>query len=85
MNNWNCPGFDGCTAPICPLDASFTSAIWCSNEPICQAKKYRRMKWRKNQVKIQRLNDGDHPKVEGCFAVERLNNIKLVKLGIKGD
>ena len=30
----NCPAFGlGCSAPICPLDSSFTLAVWYPDEP----------------------------------------------------
>ncbi|MBI2851740.1 MAG: hypothetical protein HYX84_01375 [Chloroflexi bacterium] len=32
-----CPNFEGCAAPICPLDkASLKNALWYPDEPICK-------------------------------------------------
>jgi len=30
-----CPSFEGCKAPLCPLDKSFNHAIWYPEEDIC--------------------------------------------------
>lgn len=49
-----CPSYNGCFAPICPLDASFKLARWYPDEPICQAMAYRRDEWLRAQVKISR-------------------------------
>ncbi len=75
-----CPGFEGCKAPICPLDASFLKATWFPNEPICQGRAYRRERWRKVQVRISRTAK-DH---ETCYTAAMLSAVRQVRGGIMG-
>lgn len=37
MKMQDCPSFEGCDAPLCPLDSSLTSRVWYVDEPICNA------------------------------------------------
>jgi len=36
MKAIECPYFDSCNAPICPLDENKGKAIWYSDEAICK-------------------------------------------------
>ncbi|MGD1118112.1 MAG: hypothetical protein ABR886_01330 [Dehalococcoidales bacterium] len=83
MNNSDCPSFEGCKAPLCPMDDSFKNgAIWYANEDICGALKYRKDKWRVNQRKIAKLNS-KYP-VTGYFDIDMLKIVKRVGKGIRG-
>lgn len=77
-----CKSFEGCKAPLCPLDDSFKSAVWYPGEDICPALKYRREHWRIIQRKIAKVNLSR--KVDGCFTVTMLENIQRVSKGISG-
>lgn len=35
MSQVDCQSFEGCSAPLCPLDKSFNGACWFPDEPIC--------------------------------------------------
>ena len=77
-----CPGFEGCKAPVCPVDDSFREAIWFAEEDYCQARKYRREHWRKIQKKIAKVNC--LVPVNGYFNLRRLEGIRRVVRGIEG-
>ena len=34
----DCPSFDTCEAPLCPLDANRDERVWFSHEPICKGR-----------------------------------------------
>lgn len=82
MENKDCASFEGCEAVLCPLDSSFKVAVWYPGEEICPSIKYRKEHWRVIQRKIQKKNLAR--KVEGCFTVTALENIKNVRGGISG-
>ena len=75
-----CPGFEGCKAPLCPVDSSFGLALWFPNEPVCQARAYRGEPWRKAQIKIARkaIDRGS------CYTVKMLSAVKVVRREIRG-
>lgn len=74
----DCPSYDGCIAPLCPLDGSLPDAIWFSNEPICKARGYQRLHWIKAQKKIARIG------ADGYFTHRMLENTRRVGKGIGG-
>lgn len=78
----SCKQYETCKAPICPLDRSFTLAVWYPAEPICVALKFRRDDWRIAQRKIVKLNSKSQ--VPGYFDVSMLRQIKQVRRGITG-
>lgn len=78
----DCPAYDGCKAPICPLDSSFAKAVWYVDEPFCVARKFRRAKWRIVQRKIAKVHL--RRPVIGFFTVSALENIRRVAGGICG-
>lgn len=75
-----CPGYQGCKAPLCPMDSSFLKATWFNSEPICQAIAYRRERWRIAQRRIDRAAK-DH---ETCYTVAMLSAVRQVRSGIVG-
>jgi hypothetical protein len=74
--------FEGCKAPICPMDESFREAVWFAGEDYCQAIKYRREHWRKIQKKIAKVNS--LVPVGGYFDLAMLEGILRVRRGIGG-
>lgn len=83
-----CPSWEGCSAPLCPIDKSFGLALWFPDEAVCNAFAYRgtslRLRsgqaWRKAQAKIaKRCIDRDT-----CYTVKMLSAVRLVGRGIKG-
>jgi hypothetical protein len=81
-NPTTCPSFEGCKAPICPKDLSFENSIWYPDEPICSSLKFRKDHWRISQRKIYKLNFIHSTK--GFFTKSTLNQIHIVRKGIKG-
>ncbi len=75
-----CPGYEGCKAPICPLSNTFQKATWFNGESICQARAYRRERWRISQRRIER-NAKDR---ETCFTVAMLSAVRQVRGGMVG-
>ena len=49
-----CPKFDTCSAPLCPLDPELKKRIWYWDEPICKNKKFQKLRWIKKQKSIQK-------------------------------
>jgi hypothetical protein len=83
MGNENCKGYNFCKAPLCPLDNSFTKAVWYGDEPICSIRStYTKERWHKNQKKIAKVN-AQKP-VEGYFTVEYLSNLGRVTSKVHG-
>jgi len=83
MENSGCPSFEGCKAPLCPMDDSFKNgAIWYGGENVCGSLKFRREHWYRIQKRIKKLSI-DY-KVVGYFDHEILNEIKIVRKGIHG-
>jgi hypothetical protein len=83
MDNSKCPSFEGCKAPLCPMDDFFKNgAIWFTDEDICISLKFRKEHWYKIQKRIKKLST-DY-KVLGYFDHEILNGIKIVRKGIHG-
>jgi hypothetical protein len=51
----DCPYFETCSAPLCPLDnKTLHKAIWYPDEEICNSQKYCNTYWIKRQRKIAR-------------------------------
>lgn len=53
-----CLQFEGCDAPLCPLDDDISSRIWYLDEPVCIATKHRQHRW----IRKQRLLKRSRPK-----------------------
>jgi hypothetical protein len=55
MEAKECKRWDGCGAPICPLDkGSLVGGIWYPDEEICQLQAFCHESWIRNQKKISR-------------------------------
>lgn len=49
-----CPSFESCSAPLCPLDAKLTDRIWYTDEPVCSGRAAKGCRWVKKQRSIVR-------------------------------
>lgn len=75
-----CPSFNSCEAPLCPLHDGLDDAVWYPDEPICGSIKHKQP-WIKKQRKIRKYTtDPDR----GYFTVNMLQAITKVQKGIKG-
>ena len=75
----DCPSFNGCSAPLCPLDDSLPHAVWYIDEPICGSRLYR-MPWIRAQRRIARRGKD----TTGYFNVKMLGTVHAVYSSIKG-
>jgi len=50
----NCPKFNTCSAPLCPLDPELKKRIWFWDEPICRNPEFKNLRWIKKQKSIQK-------------------------------
>jgi hypothetical protein len=81
MNTKDCKSYEGCDAPICPMDdATKNIATWFADEEICGSLQFRKEKWRISQRRIaKRATDRD-----SYYTMAMLNAIDQVRTGIKG-
>ena len=79
----DCPQYDTCAAPLCPLDlASLHGAIWYAEEAFCRRAHGGRAPWFiQNQRKIARLPE---PERRGYFTYAMLDAAGKVSKGING-
>jgi len=77
-----CPFFNSCNAPICPLDENKGKAIWYSDEAICKNRDFSDLDFIKTQKKISKLNK--KYEVFGFFTFKMLNRSLIVKKGLEG-
>jgi len=77
-----CPFFDSCNAPICPLDENKGKVIWFSDEAICKNTEYSGLEFIITQKKISKLNKKHS--VYGFFTFKMLNRSLIVKKGLEG-
>ena len=79
MNKLECPYFDSCNAPLCPLDEEgLKKAIWYPDEGICKRRLNR--PWLKIQKKIaKRAKHSD-----GYFTIQMLVHSCRICKGIEG-
>lgn len=76
----DCPSFEGCSAPLCPLDQSFPYAVFYADEPICSS-----LKFRPPFVKIQRrIAKRVCTPEAGYFTVKMLQSMSRVTPQTKG-
>lgn len=78
MTARDCPHFDACNAPLCPLDPGSTAGVWFADEPVCARTEV--PDWVKRQRKIGRVADYS----AGMFTLEMLNHPGRVSRGIRG-
>jgi len=82
MKAIECPYFDFCNAPICPLDEDKEKAIWYSHEAICKNPEYSGLEFIITQKKIAKVNKTHS--VKGYFTLKMLNQKIIVRSGIQG-
>jgi hypothetical protein len=82
MKAIECPFFNSCNAPICPLDENKEKAIWYSNEAICKNTEYSDLDFIITQKKITKVNKTRS--VKGYFTFKMLNQKIIVRSGIQG-
>jgi hypothetical protein len=83
MNAENCPHFDICNAPLCPLDPqSLKHGAWFPDEDLCRRKYFGRHLWIRRQKKIVRATGRDFER--GCFTADMLAHPCEIRKGIKG-
>jgi hypothetical protein len=81
MNNINCPKFEDCSAPVCPLQQNAIGhGIWYPDEEICIARKFLTLGWVRKQKAIVKVKAPE----DRYFTVEMLEAIKQVRKGIEG-
>jgi len=74
----DCPQFDGCSAPICPLFGN--GGIWYPDEEICTSRSYSALSWIKQQRKIARkVRNKDF-----FFTYEMLNHNCIITVATEG-
>ena len=78
----DCPGFEGCASPICPLDKSFNKAAWYADEDICMVRTFRKEHWRIIQRKIKKVQ-AKHS-VEGFFTLSLMEKMFRITGRVKG-
>lgn len=81
MNELNCPKFEDCSAPLCPLEKnSLKNGVWYADEEICRRKDFQGLDWIKRQRAITRL--GASP--DRYWTIGMLKVIRQVRRGIEG-
>jgi hypothetical protein len=80
----DCPSFDNCDAPMCPLGASvgwLEAAAWFPGEAICNCKGTK-PRWVEVQRRIEKVTGGDRKR--GFFTVRMLEALTAVTPAIQG-
>ena len=49
-----CGLFEGCSAPLCPLDSDLNARIWWADEEICKSRKFGQHRWIRKQRSIRK-------------------------------
>ena len=76
-----CPKFETCDAPLCPLDPqSLEHGLWYPNEAICVNRKLSSQSWIKAQRKIKKATKD----VNRYFTFAMLNQGCVIRSGIVG-
>lgn len=81
MPETQCPRYEGCDAPLCPLADDLRSLTWFPGEPVCPMRKYARLPWLRKQRRIQALR---RVNADGYFTVAMLETISKVRNGLAG-
>ena len=74
-----CRFYEGCTAPLCPLNTNLGRSIWYPGEPVCHLKEA--PDWARKQRRIARLPGIDHSR---CFTIRMLTSLAQVNKGLQG-
>jgi len=81
MNKVNCPKFEDCSAPLCPLDeTSIKNGIFYPDEEICQRRDFQTLDWIQKQKAIVRARAPN----DKFFNIPMLEAITRVQKGITG-
>ncbi|MCD6599605.1 MAG: hypothetical protein J7L19_03435 [Dehalococcoidia bacterium] len=75
----DCPSYEVCAAPLCPMDIDLGSRVWFPNEPVCRLRKC--PGWVRKQRKIAKLPG---IKQDRYFTIRMLNSIKQIRKGLQG-
>lgn len=73
-----CPLYERCNAPLCPMDPNIGMRIWHSDEDVCSSSDYKDNQAVITQKKIAKKG------AEGYFTYGMLNRDIIVKKGIQG-
>ena len=81
MRRDQCPGYQRCSAPLCPLDEdSLRQGIWYPDEEICKSRQHSSALWIKAQKKIARKAR----RRDRYFTYEMLARNCIITPGIRG-
>ena len=80
MPSEDCPKFEGCSAPLCPLETG-KDGIWYTDEEICNRKEYQKLKWIKKQKQIAKIKNISP---DYYFTIPMLESIKRLSKSIEG-
>jgi hypothetical protein len=82
MEMKECRYYQGCEAPICPLDEKTRDiAIFYKDEDICRNMEYEGERWRINQF---RLRNNPKVSIDNYFTLAMLSKIQTISSKIKG-
>ena len=73
-----CKYFDGCSAPMCPVDSEAVKTVWFADEPVCRPNDV--PDWVKRQRKIAKTCAG----TAGCFTLPMLERRCVIGKKISG-
>jgi hypothetical protein len=77
--NENCKYFDGCSAPVCPMDAGAAKTAWFAGEDVCRL--HGVTEWVKQQRKIAKTGADE---TAGCFTLPMLERRYVIGKKITG-
>ena len=80
MSPTNCPKYETCGAPLCPLDPGRVEVIWYPDEPVCVARGICNRQFVRRQRRIIRV--GADPEL--YYTYEMLDRRGSVRKGIQG-
>ena len=81
MNKIDCPNFDDCSAPLCPLQQNTVDGgIWYPDEEICKRRNFQNLDWIRKQKAIIKAK----APCDKYFTVAMLRAIRQVRRGIEG-
>lgn len=75
----DCNFYEGCEAPLCPLNTNLGRSVWFPGEPVCRLKDSPDWVWK--QRRLARLSSIDRSR---CFTIRMLTNLTHVTKGIQG-
>jgi len=84
MTHIDCPRFENCSAPLCPLAKNLQNLIWYPDEDICARQDFQSLRWIKKQKAVVKKKARTSAAVDCYFTVEMLTSIKQLRRGIEG-